>query len=102
MNTTAHQRPSLESLVESGDLNIQVLHPGGLDSTAELARTCRVDKDTRVLDVASGTGESACYLVQVFGAAVKGVDASERMIAAARRKVHIPLGPPGLPPSKGD
>ena len=86
MNTTTRQRPSLETLVENGDINIPVLHPGGLESTAELARNCRVKKDTRVLDVCSGTGESACYLVQVFGAALKGIDNSPRMVAAARRK----------------
>lgn len=78
--------PSLESLVESEDLGIEILHPGGLEITGELARLCAIGRDARVLDVASGTGESACYLVRTFGCPVVGVDASDYMIERANRK----------------
>jgi len=39
-----------------------------------------------VLDVASGTGESACYLVQNFGCQLTGIDTSDYMIQRAKRK----------------
>jgi SAM-dependent methyltransferase len=84
VNKTA--RPSLESLIESEDLGLEVLHPGGLEITRELAELCKVREDTSVLDVAAGTGESACYLAQHFGCSVVGVDASEYMVERATRK----------------
>lgn len=79
-------RPSLENLVESDNLGLEVLHPGGLELTGELAVLCQVGKETKLLDVASGTGESACYLAQSFGCHVVGVDASDYMIEQATRK----------------
>jgi SAM-dependent methyltransferase len=83
MKTT---RPSLESLIESEDLGLEVLHPGGLEITKELAELCKVREHTSLLDVAAGTGESACYLAQYFGCSVVGVDASEYMVERAARK----------------
>ncbi len=80
------QRPSLENLIESDNLGLVTLHPGGLEITRELAQLCRVGKDTSVLDVASGTGESACYLAEELGAQVVGVDISDYMVETARRK----------------
>lgn len=79
-------RPSLENLVESENLGLEVLHPGGLEITGELAALCNVGKQTELLDVASGTGESACYLAQSFGCRVVGVDASDYMIERETRK----------------
>jgi SAM-dependent methyltransferase len=81
-------RPSLESLVESEDLGFEVLHPGGLKLTQELAELCHIGRGRRVLDVASGTGESACFLVERFGSEVVGVDASDLMVERARGKVR--------------
>lgn len=80
------QRPSLENLIESDHLGLATLHPGGLEITRELARLCQVGEDTTVLDVASGTGESASYLVEELGAQVIGVDISDYMVETARRK----------------
>lgn len=85
-------RASLEKLVEHGDLDLDALHPGGLEITRELAHRCRILPGTRVLDVASGTGESACLLAEELGARVVGVDASDRMVGRARAKaVHKAL-----------
>jgi ubiquinone/menaquinone biosynthesis C-methylase UbiE len=84
--TTQQTHPSLESLVEGEDLGFEILHPGGLDVTQELADLCNIKKDTSVLDVASGTGESACYLAEKIGARVSGIDGSELMIERAREK----------------
>ena len=82
------EHPSLENLVESGELELAILHPGGLELTLELARLCRIDKDVSVLDVASGTGESACYLAEHTGARIVGIDISGRLIEKARRKAE--------------
>jgi ubiquinone/menaquinone biosynthesis C-methylase UbiE len=76
----------LESLIESEDLGLEVLHPGGLQVTRELAELCKVREHTSLLDVAAGTGESACYLGEHFGCSVVGVDASEYMVERATRK----------------
>jgi SAM-dependent methyltransferase len=86
MSSTHEWRPSLEELIESVDLKLEVLHPGGLVITRELAELCRLGKGTKVLDVSSGTGESACFLAEQFGCEVTGVDVSEYMVDRARYK----------------
>jgi len=78
--------PSLEHLIENEDLGIEILHPGGLEITGELSELCHIGKNTKVLDIASGTGESAFYLVQNFGCHVTGIDISDSMIKRARKK----------------
>lgn len=67
-------------------MGLEVLHPGALEITEELAELCHIGKDTKVLDVASGTGESACFLVENFSCQVVGVDASDYMVQKAREK----------------
>ena len=81
-------RPSLEGLVESGMLVLESLHPGGLDLSRELAKRCRIQKGASVLDVASGTGETACFLAERFAARVYGVDRSTEMIRRAEAKAR--------------
>lgn len=78
--------PSLENLIENEDLGLESLHPGGLEITQELARLCQIGKDTSVLEVASGTGESACYLSASLQACVVGIDSSDSMIERAKQK----------------
>ena len=92
--------PSLENLIEDEDIGLEVLHPGGLDITRELAQLCHISLGSKVLEVASGTGESACFLVQNFGCSFVGIDASDRMIERAKSKVSAK----GLPAEfkKGD
>ena len=80
------KRPSLENLIESEYVGLEILHPGGVEITRELAELCYIGKDMKVLDVASGTGESAFYLVQNFGCRIVGIDISDYMIERARRK----------------
>jgi ubiquinone/menaquinone biosynthesis C-methylase UbiE len=80
-------RASLENLIEQVDVEFEILHPGDLDITRELAQRCEIGSDTYVLDVASGSGESACYLARQFGARVVGIDASQQMVDRAIRKV---------------
>ena len=84
----SHGQVSLEAIVESGDLGLPVLHPGGLESTRELAELCHAGPGKLLLDVASGSGESACYLAEAFGCQVTGVDHSGYMIETAKRKAE--------------
>lgn len=65
----------------------EVLHPGGLEKTDEMARMCGAAKGKRVLDIGSGKGATACYLAQRFECDVVGLDASERMITYAEKNV---------------
>jgi ubiquinone/menaquinone biosynthesis C-methylase UbiE len=80
--------PSLERVVESGILPIETLHPGGLEITRELAELCQVSQGHRVLDVASGNGETACFLAEQFHCQVVGVDGSDFMVDRAKQKAR--------------
>lgn len=79
---------SLEGLVESGLLELDSLHPGGLEMTRRLAELCDVKAGADVLDVASGTGETACFLASEFGAHVEGIDRSTEMIRRGRDRAR--------------
>jgi len=81
------KRPSLENLIEIQDVGLEILHPGGLEITGELAELSHIGKDSKVLDIASGTGESTFYLVHNFGCSIIGIDISDYMIERAKRKV---------------
>jgi len=83
-----NDRPSLENLVESGAIPLESLHPGGLTLTSELATLCGMSAGASVLDVACGTGESACYLAGKIGARVCGLDHSDAALARARGKAQ--------------
>ncbi|MFQ5550597.1 MAG: class I SAM-dependent methyltransferase [Gemmatimonadales bacterium] len=58
-------------------------HPGGSALTRQLAQLALVNRDSLVLDVASGIGMSARTLAGHFGCRVVGVDYSARNSAAA-------------------
>lgn len=49
-------------------------HPGGLRLTHRLGELLELGPGTRVLDVASGKGESAIFLARHFGCEVVGID----------------------------
>ncbi len=86
VSAMAEKRASLENLVESGVVALESLHPGGLTLTAELADACGVNAGSRVLDVACGTGESACFLAAEYSARVTGLDQSEALLERAHAK----------------
>jgi ubiquinone/menaquinone biosynthesis C-methylase UbiE len=88
MKPPSSDRPSLETLIENEDLGFEIFHPGGTGITRELADLCAVGAASYVLDVACGTGESACYLAERFGARVIGIDGSAYMVARAREKAQ--------------
>ena len=58
-------------------------HPGGLALTERLGMLLELGPSSRVLDVASGTGNSAFFLVEGFACTVTGVDYSEQNVRAA-------------------
>jgi arsenite methyltransferase len=86
--TTIVDQASLEGLVEAGMLALESLHPGGLDTTRQLAEICNLQRDGSVLDVASGTGETACFLAETFGARVLAVDHCDEMIQRGEAKAR--------------
>jgi ubiquinone/menaquinone biosynthesis C-methylase UbiE len=49
-------------------------HPGGLRLTERLGQLLQLDSSSRALDVASGRGTSAIFLVERFGCEVVGLD----------------------------
>jgi len=59
---------------------LEILHPGGIEKTDEMASMCKIGKGKKVLDIGSGKGVTACYLAQKYGCEVVGVDVSERML----------------------
>jgi arsenite methyltransferase len=64
------------------------LHPGGDALTRRLAHLAGVGPGCRVLDVASGRGQTARLLASEVGAEVTGVELSPQSIAAARTEVE--------------
>ena len=70
------------------ECGVQVLHPGGLGKSDEMARACGVREGVLVLDVGAGRGTTACHLARTYGCKVVGVDASPDMIDAAREKAR--------------
>lgn len=63
---------------------LEVLHPGGIEKSDEMARRCGIGPGKRVLDVGAGKGVTACHLARAHDCEVVGVDAAERMVADAR------------------
>lgn len=59
---------------------VEILHPGGLEKTLEMANDCKISKDSKVLDVGSGKGITAIHLTQKYGCSVIGVELSNNMI----------------------
>ena len=86
MSNGRAEHPSLENLIEGEDIGIEVLHPGGLEITGQVAERCGIAQGVSVLDVASGTGESACFLAEAYGCHVTGLDVSSSMIEKSRRR----------------
>lgn len=65
-------------------VGLSVLHPGGFRATEKLADECRIDKQTRVLDIACGKGTSAVFLAHKYGCRVEGLDISADLIKQAK------------------
>lgn len=66
-------------------------HPGGEELTVKLGEKLMLTSQSKVLDVACGTGTSAIILVKHFGCRVTGVDLSEKNLTKAKEKA-VELG----------
>jgi arsenite methyltransferase len=58
-------------------------HPGGLKLTERVGSLLHLTPESRVLDVASGKGTTALFLVERFGCQVVGIDYSGQNVADA-------------------
>lgn len=63
-------------------------HPGGQRLTARLGEHLGLGPGSRVLDVASGKGESAIFLAKQFGCAVVGVDFGPQSVREANSRAE--------------
>jgi cyclopropane fatty-acyl-phospholipid synthase-like methyltransferase len=70
------------------ECGLEVLHPGGIEKTDEMARACGVGPATKVLDIGGGRGTTACHLARNYGCKVLGIDVSPDMVEAARQRVR--------------
>ncbi len=61
-------------------------HFGALIATEELAEVCHINKDTYVLEVGCGVGQTACHLAKTYSCRLVGVDLSEQMIDLSRKR----------------
>ena len=55
-------------------------HLGDRQSTRELAAQCEVNRESYILIVGCGVGVSACYLSELHGCRVMGIDISQAMV----------------------
>lgn len=60
-----------------------VLRPGGVKLTEQLAISADINEKSRVLDIASGNGASAVFLAKRFKCEVVGIDLAKSMIRKA-------------------
>ena len=63
-------------------------HPGGLQTTQEMARLCHIGEGSSVLDVGCGVGVTPCYLASTYGCSVAGVDLRQRMIDRSNERAR--------------
>src|SRR5262245_47634322 len=63
-------------------------HPGGLSLTKILGERLALAPGMRVLDVASGKGESAIFLTRTFGCEVVGIDFGAENVREARERAQ--------------
>jgi SAM-dependent methyltransferase len=64
------------------------LHMGGEEATWTLLEMCRLERESRVLDVGCGSGYTACLIAERYGSRVQGIDLSEVMIAKAEERAR--------------
>lgn len=67
-------------------------HPGGQRLTARLGEHLGLGPRVRVLDVASGKGDSAIFLARQFGCQVVGVDFGPQNVEEANSKGRCRAG----------
>lgn len=63
-------------------------HLGGVAATQRLAELCALEPGQTILNVGSGSGISAAYVVEHYGCRVVGVDILPGMVASAQNWAH--------------
>jgi arsenite methyltransferase len=61
----------------------KVLHPGGKETTKKLVDLLKINKKTKVLDIACGKGRTSIYLAEKYGCRVVGIDILQKSIEEA-------------------
>lgn len=65
-------------------VGISVLHPGGFVSTNKLLDKIKIDKSSRILDIACGKGTTSVLIAKRYGCKVVGIDISPELINDAK------------------
>jgi len=65
------------------------LHPGGLDLTERMVELLDLDSNSIVLDIASGRGTTACFISDLTGCKVIGLDISSDSVQKATEKAML-------------
>ncbi|NNU86358.1 class I SAM-dependent methyltransferase [Geobacillus sp. MR] len=68
------------------EMGIDSAHPGGFMLTKNILRKLYIDHSTLVLDVGCGTGQTAAYIAEQYGADVTAIDLHPTMIAKAKQR----------------
>jgi len=63
-------------------------HIGSLAATDEMLALCQVDAEAYVLDVGCGIGLTPCYIANVYGSRVVGVDITPKMIKRSKQEAE--------------
>ncbi|MFC1733859.1 class I SAM-dependent methyltransferase [candidate division KSB1 bacterium] len=61
-------------------------HAGGANATDKLIRLCKINKNSNVLVVGSGTGASCDYIKKQTACNLTGIDLSKAMVESAKKK----------------
>ncbi|XJZ28969.1 class I SAM-dependent methyltransferase [Bacillota bacterium Lsc_1132] len=61
-------------------------HPGGIPLTKEIVENEQITSKSDILDAGCGTGQTAAYLYNHFGANVTGLEINPTMIKKARKR----------------
>jgi ubiquinone/menaquinone biosynthesis C-methylase UbiE len=61
-------------------------HPGGIQLTKELLSNEKISAQTCILDAGCGTGQTAAYLFNEFGAKVYAIEINPIMVKKARKR----------------
>jgi len=79
-------------IYESGKLDEvfeKTLHPGGLTLTNRIAEIAQINRDSNVLDIGCGRGESALFLTKKYKCRVVGIDSSKKLPRPNHEKVNF-------------
>jgi len=68
-------------------IGIKVLHPGGYYATDKLCTISNLNKDSKVLDLACGTGTTSFHIHQKYLCGITGIDISEDLINIANEEL---------------